>query len=69
MKQLLTIAALLLSLAACGQNTNKNMNNQKTLVAYFSWSNNTEVAAKHIAEARYRNPNVSLNDIIRSNRQ
>ena len=49
MKQLLTIAALLLSLAACGQNTNKNMNNQKTLVAYFSWSGNTTEIANYIA--------------------
>lgn len=50
MKRILTAAALLLSIAACGQNNSKNMNNQKTLVAYFSWSQNTEVAAKHIAE-------------------
>ena len=48
MKRILTIAALLLSIAACGQN-NKNMNNQKTLVAYFSWSGNTTEIANYIA--------------------
>lgn len=49
MKHFITAAALLLSIIACGQN-NKKMTEQRTLVAYFSWSNNTEVVAKHIVE-------------------
>lgn len=36
--------------AACGQNNNKKMDNNMTLVAWFSWSGNTEAAVKHIAE-------------------
>ena len=49
MKRILTAAALLLCIAACGQNNNKTMNNQKALVAYFSWSGNTTEIAKYIA--------------------
>lgn len=49
MKQFIILAAMLLPIVACGQNNSKNMNNQKTLVAYFSWSGNTEVIANHIA--------------------
>ena len=49
MKRILTAAALLLSIAAYGQNNNKTMNNQKALVAYFSWSGNTTEIAKYIA--------------------
>ena len=50
MKRILTLAALLLSIAACGQNNSKNMTDNKTLVVWFSWSQNTETMAKHIAE-------------------
>ena len=49
MKRILTAAALLLCIAACGQNPSK-MNDNKTLVAWFSWSRNTETMAKYIAE-------------------
>lgn len=48
------ILALSLLLAtgasALGQNNTSNMTNDKTLVAYFSWSNNTATMAKYIAE-------------------
>ena len=50
MKRILTLAALLLTIAACGQNNSKNMTDNKTLVVWFSWSQNTETMAKHIAE-------------------
>lgn len=50
MKRILTAAAILLSIAACGQNSNKKMTEQKTLVAYFSWSGNTTEIAKYIAD-------------------
>ena len=44
---LLTLAALMFVLSACGQNTQKEM---KTLVAYFSATGTTEAAAKDLAE-------------------
>ena len=48
MKQiLLTLAALTLTLSACGQNSKKEM---KTLVAYFSATGTTEAVAKNLAE-------------------
>ena len=50
MKRILTAAALLLCIAACGQNNNNKMTDNKTLVAWFSWSQNTETMAKYIAE-------------------
>ena len=50
MKRILTAAAILFSLVACGQNPSKKMTESKTLVAWFSWSYNTEVMAKYIAE-------------------
>jgi flavodoxin len=34
---------------ACGQNTDKAMNENKTLIAWFSWSGNTEAVVRHIA--------------------
>ena len=52
MKKILTLAAILLALSACGshaQNTKQEMNDSKTLVAWFSWSGNTEAVANHIA--------------------
>ena len=48
-KYLILAAAALLCLTACAQN-NKKMNENKTLVAWFSWSHNTEVMASYIAE-------------------
>lgn len=51
MKRIVSLAALLLSIAARGQNNNnKKMTDNKTLVVWFSWSQNTETMAKHIAE-------------------
>ena len=48
MKQtILVIAAFLMTLAACGQNTKKEM---KTLVAYFSATGTTEAVARDLAE-------------------
>jgi flavodoxin len=44
---LLTLAALMLVLSACGQNTQKEM---KTLVAYFSATGTTEAVAKDLAK-------------------
>jgi len=44
---LLTLAALMFVLSACGQNTQKEM---KTLVAYFSATGTTEAVAKDLAE-------------------
>jgi flavodoxin len=43
----LAVAAMLLTLTACGQNTKKEM---KTLVAYFSATGTTEAVAKDLAE-------------------
>lgn len=42
----------LVSLIACAQNKkgDNTMKDKKTLVAYFSWSGNTAVAAKYIAQ-------------------
>ena len=53
MKRLAFIATsllLLVGVSACGQNTNMKKNENKTLIAWFSWSGNTEAAVKHIAE-------------------
>lgn len=48
MKQtILALAALLLTLTACGQNNKKDM---KTLVAYFSATGTTEAVAKDLAQ-------------------
>ena len=44
---LITIAALALTLTACGQSSKKEM---KTLVAYFSATGTTEAVAKDLAE-------------------
>ena len=44
---LITLAALALTLTACGQNSKKEM---KTLVAYFSATGTTEAVAKDLAE-------------------
>jgi flavodoxin len=44
---LITLAALALTLTACGQNNKKEM---KTLVAYFSANGTTEAVAKDLAE-------------------
>ena len=44
---LLTLAAMMLALTACGQNTKKEM---KTLVAYFSATGTTKAVAKDLAE-------------------
>ena len=44
---LLTLAAMMLVLTACGQNSKKEM---KTLVAYFSATGTTEAVAKDLAE-------------------
>ena len=49
MKHLLTVAALLMYITACGQINNKKMTENKTLVAWFSWSQNTETMAEYIA--------------------
>ena len=46
---LISAITALLSIVACGQNQ-RNMNTSKTLVAWFSWSGNTEAVVKHIAE-------------------
>jgi len=46
-KILITLAALALTLTACGQNNKKEM---KTLVAYFSATGTTEAVAKDLAE-------------------
>ena len=46
-KILITLAAMTLMLAACGQNSKKEM---KTLVAYFSATGTTEAVAKDLAE-------------------
>ena len=48
-KYLILAAAAMLSLTACAQN-NKKMNENKTLIAWFSWSGNTEAVVNHIAE-------------------
>lgn len=50
MNRLLSAAAILLCVTACGQNKSNKMAQSETLVAWFSWSQNTEVMAKHIAE-------------------
>jgi flavodoxin len=48
MKQtIIAVAAVLMTLTACGQNTKKEM---KTLVAYFSATGTTEAVAKDLAE-------------------
>ena len=48
MKQtIIVVAAVLMTLTACGQNTKKEM---KTLVAYFSATGTTEAVAKDLAE-------------------
>jgi flavodoxin len=48
MKRILfTLAAMMLALIACGQNSKKEM---KTLVAYFSATGTTEALAKDLAE-------------------
>ena len=44
---LITFAAMMLVLSACGQNSKKEM---KTLVAYFSATGTTEAVAKDLAE-------------------
>jgi len=50
MKKLMILAAAaLLCLTACAQN-NKKMNENKTLIAWFSWSGNTEAVVNHIVE-------------------
>ena len=46
-KILITLAALAMTLTACGQNNKKEM---KTLVAYFSATGTTEAVAKDLAE-------------------
>ena len=46
-KILITLAALAMTLTACGQNNQKEM---KTLVAYFSATGTTEAVAKDLAE-------------------
>ena len=48
-KYLILAAAALMCLSACAQN-NKKMNENKTLIAWFSWSGNTEAVVNHIAE-------------------
>ncbi len=48
-KCIILASAALLSLTACAQN-NKKMNENKTLIAWFSWSGNTEAVVNHIAE-------------------
>lgn len=48
-RHLILAAAALLCLTACAQNS-KKINENKTLIAWFSWSHNTEVMAKYIAE-------------------
>ena len=45
---IIAVAAVLMTLTACGQNTKKEM---KTLVAYFSATGTTEAVAKDLAEA------------------
>jgi flavodoxin len=54
MNKLTLFAASLLMLigtSACAQNSNsKKMNENKTLIAWFSWSGNTEAVVKHMAE-------------------
>ena len=47
-KILITLAALALTLTACGQNNKKEM---KTLVAYFSATGTTKGVAEKLAEA------------------
>ena len=50
MKKCIILAiATLLNLTACAQN-NKKVNENKTLIAWFSWSGNTEAVVNHIAE-------------------
>ena len=50
MKKYISIAlAALIGIGANAQN-NTEMNGSNTLVAWFSWSHNTEVLAKHIAQ-------------------
>lgn len=50
MKKLMILAAAaLLCLTACAQN-NKKMNENKTPIAWFSWSGNTEAVVNHIVE-------------------
>ncbi len=41
----------MLTVTACGQNTNKNSTEMKTLVAYFSATGTTEAVARDLAEA------------------
>ena len=48
-RHLILAAAALLCLTACAQNS-KKMNENKTLIAWFSWSGNTEAVVNHIAE-------------------
>ena len=48
-KCIILASAALLSLTACAQN-NKKVNENKTLIAWFSWSGNTEAVVNHIAE-------------------
>ena len=48
-RHLILAAAALLCLTACAQNS-KKMNENKTLIAWFSWSGNTETVVNHIAE-------------------
>ena len=48
-KCIILTSAALLSLTACAQN-NKKVNENKTLIAWFSWSGNTEAVVNHIAE-------------------
>lgn len=48
-KYLILAAAALLCLTACAQN-NKKVNENKTLIAWFSWSGNTKAVVNHIAE-------------------
>jgi hypothetical protein len=48
-RHLILSAAALLCLTACAQNS-KKMNENKTLIAWFSWSGNTEAVVNHIAE-------------------
>ena len=44
---ILTLAAAMMAISACGQNSKKDM---KTLVAYFSATGTTEAVAKDLAE-------------------
>ena len=49
-KILLAVSAMAITLSACGQNNNKNtQDDMKTLVAYFSATGTTEAVAKDLA--------------------